>query len=250
MNRCNKSRNNRVGFSLIELLVVIGIITILLSLLLPALKRARESARKVACAAQVGQIVLAITTYSGEYNFKLPAYNTVNSLGQFNWDIPTAAREKLMKYGLTRKSFYCPSNQDQNRDIYWTYHGDAEWSVTGYFFFIPRLAWNSAWLNATYSGKLANSTVDIHHSAGQRYFPYDHGSHRPAESELVSDSVLNSGGSFNAIYEGGGSTTSHVDANTPQGGNIGFHDGHVAWRPFYEMSKRPGPPGGVPDHYW
>ena len=71
-----------MGFSLIELLVVIGIITILLSLLLPALKRARESARKVACAAQVGQIVLAISTYSGEYNLKLPAYNTVNSLGQ------------------------------------------------------------------------------------------------------------------------------------------------------------------------
>lgn len=250
MNSKIRNRIAPAGFTLIELLVVIGIITILISLLLPALKRARESARKTACAAQVGQMVLAFTAFSGEHNFKLPAYATVGPLGQYNWDIPTAARDQLMKYGLTRKIFYCPANLDQNMNIFWPYHDHAEWTVTGYFFFIPRLTWDPSWLNATYTATLPNGKPDLHHDAGQRYFPYLHGAQRPAEAELVSDAVLSWNGTFNVANEAVGTSTSHVDGNKPQGGNVGFHDGHVVWRPFYEMVKRPNSPNGIPDHYW
>ena len=116
--------------------------------------------------------------------------------------------------------------------------------MTGYFFFIPRLTWDASWLNATYTAG------DPHHDNGQRYFPYLHGAQRPAEAELVSDAVLSANGTFNTANEAVGTSTSHVDGNIPQGGNVGFHDGHVAWRRFGEMVKRPGPPSGVPYHYW
>ena len=238
------------GFTLIELLVVIGIIALLLALLLPVAKKAREASRKTACAAQIQQMLAALTSFSGENDQHLPAYKTFGPLGQFNWDIPTAARDDLIKRGLTRKIFYCPSNLEQNRDIFWPYHGAAEWTVTGYFFFIPRLTWTQSWLDASYTGFLPNGKPDLHHDAKQRYFPYLHGAQRPGEYELVSDAVMEQGVTFNVAAEAIGSSTSHTDGNIPQGGNVGYHDGHVAWRPFGEMVKRPGPPGGVPDHFW
>jgi prepilin-type N-terminal cleavage/methylation domain-containing protein len=62
----------RTAFTLIELLVVIAIIAILAALLMPALEKARESARRIACANNQRQVALAGMMYAEDCDTCLP----------------------------------------------------------------------------------------------------------------------------------------------------------------------------------
>ncbi|MDX2116029.1 MAG: DUF1559 domain-containing protein [Planctomycetota bacterium] len=62
----------RPAFTLIELLVVVAIVAILIGILLPALGKARESARAAACLSNLRQLGQGLTTYLGEYEERLP----------------------------------------------------------------------------------------------------------------------------------------------------------------------------------
>jgi len=64
------------GFTLIELLVVIAIISLLSALMLPALKTARESGKRIKCQSNLHQIALAIQMYIGEKDGYLPYART------------------------------------------------------------------------------------------------------------------------------------------------------------------------------
>ena len=72
--------SRRNGFTLVELLVVIGIIALLISILLPTLGKARIAANRVACLSNLKQISVALNMYASQYSGRIPwmSYNDGN----------------------------------------------------------------------------------------------------------------------------------------------------------------------------
>ena len=65
-------RGRRRGFTLIELLVVVSIIALLVSILLPALSKAREQAKAVVCLSRMKSVALGVALYTHDYDDFLP----------------------------------------------------------------------------------------------------------------------------------------------------------------------------------
>lgn len=76
----------RRAFTLVELLVVIGIIAILIAILLPAISRAKDQANTTACASNLRQIGLLIKMYQEEFKGSFPyaRYHALNAAAQNN----------------------------------------------------------------------------------------------------------------------------------------------------------------------
>lgn len=85
-------RDRLRGFTLVELLVVIGIIALLIGVLLPALSRAREQSNKVACQSNMRQLATGFMMYVAENGgyFPRPATTTVQNEDWIYWyNLPT-----------------------------------------------------------------------------------------------------------------------------------------------------------------
>jgi prepilin-type N-terminal cleavage/methylation domain-containing protein len=79
---------HRTAFTLVELLVVIGIIALLISILLPALQRASESGKRTQCMNNHRQLLFAIRMYTDEYRDMLPFSNSNQDEAANLWRAP------------------------------------------------------------------------------------------------------------------------------------------------------------------
>jgi len=112
----------RRAFTLVELLVVIAIIAILAALLLPALARAKESARSLQCLSQMRQLGLAVRLYADENGDEFPrSQHSAFAHGQLTWGralAPPLGSDTTTWTNLLGSVYHCPSDRRTNG---WSY---------------------------------------------------------------------------------------------------------------------------------
>ena len=107
----NQRARQAAGFTLVELLVVIGIIAILIGLILPALSKARVQAQKTTCLSNLRQVAQAMLLYAGAHRDKLPNTNppqTTNDYDSTNAVLVALNRDYVRQPAV----FHCPSDAD------------------------------------------------------------------------------------------------------------------------------------------
>lgn len=156
-------KKSRHGFTLVELLVVIGIITLLISMLLPALNRARQSARVVQCMSNMRQLGLACVNYGNSFKGTIPLVRQDWFIVPYVSNMHDNWGTLLLdgKYIATDDVFYCPEYEqpvwnhptlnDRQYSTYW-----------GYFSYTMNLACSYDWAANIYR---ANKFTDVRSSA-------------------------------------------------------------------------------------
>jgi prepilin-type processing-associated H-X9-DG protein len=109
------------GFTLVELLVVMGIMMVLASLLLPALTKARESAHRTVCVNNLKQVLMALSLYAEENHGRYPPCDP---------DVPgnliPNGESVFPEYISDLNLFGCPSNLLFEKDVSFTRGGKPD----------------------------------------------------------------------------------------------------------------------------
>jgi len=234
------------AFTLVELLVVIGILTILIALLLPALGHARRHAQEVRCAANlrcIGQALIMYTQHYGHY----PSCATGGG-GGFDFVIwPSRIRSFL---GGEQNVFYCPSEDERCE---WSKGDASAGPVAGdresRFGYEPgeRVLTDGQYFSYGYNGwgSYTNGPADPYKGLGPSVSLANPGLYRelnagrvrlPSETIAIADATADAHGDhwISPVPTALGETPGSIHRG---GANVLFCDGHVQWYHQNDLKK-------------
>jgi len=219
--------SRKPAFTLIELLVVISIIALLVSLLLPALRSARESAMRTACLNNARSILTGALMYAGDFNGEVPpnyrgpsnSYGVTNGAFQEVWGDSSRRGFYLLSvnYIDAYESFFCPSNKSPafvTRDAFTPPIGATLSSRGGYMW---RFVMDDGSSPMASSGSMAIARPEVGQRIGNAVTP-------PAQTAYVADIFASYRSNTDPITDGTLGET-HVT-----GANAGYFDGHCEFR--------------------
>jgi prepilin-type N-terminal cleavage/methylation domain-containing protein len=230
------------AFSIIELLVVMGIISVLVSLLFPTIGRARESGRRASCASNLRQIGAAAIAFAGDHEgaFPMTYVTPVTASDRRRMPLLITRDDAITKgdgwrdygtpwsewnrYGATESIWHCPSSKYELKYV----NGPDEPTVT------PELWGPIVWTDYAYVGGMfwASSTKNNTTMSVAQW-----GMNSPAVSarqDRLSERFLATDAAF---YAGNSKWSRQYQINHPQNGkkqayvdaqNVLYADGHVA----------------------